>query len=310
MTTAVNSGNTPPTGGEMITPGGNNYGQLGAGPAGELATIMAQLLQMYETCIDDWSKMSAAGAQVQGETAQASAQAQIAGAQAQSDATKAQAWQAGISGVITIAQMGTEYGMTSSVNDNIETQQEELGQMNKLNESVQNKLVGNGQDIALTQQGEHTPSDDPAVNRRIQEMQTADNPAQTKFTKDGVDNETALDSASNAQLKAIKEQLNTKISDKQQSINSLYSSRQQTINLIGQGFQIANSANGGIAQGVQASYQAEQGLDQAISTTTNTASQMAGAAESTSASAMNKAQEEISSAIQQFRAGAQAYPQG
>jgi len=310
MITAVNSGNTPPTGGQMINGGGCNYGQLGAGPAGELATIMAQLLQMYEKNIEAWSQMSAAGAQVQGETANASAQAQIAGAQAQSDATKAQAWQAGISGVITIAQMGTEYGMTSSVNDNIQTQQDELGQMNNLSESVQNRLVGNGQDIALTEQGEHTPSDDPAVNRRIQEMQTADNPAQTKFTNDGVTNEDALDSASNAQLKAIKEQLDTKISDKQQSINSLYSSRQQTINLIGQGFQIANSANGGIAQGVQASYQAKQGLDQAISTTTNTASQMAGTADNLSATAAGKAQEEITSAIQQFRAGAQAYPQG
>ncbi|MBX3718644.1 MAG: hypothetical protein KF898_03220 [Parachlamydiales bacterium] len=307
MTTAVNSGNTPPTGGQMITPGGNNYGQLGAGPAGELATIMAQLLQMYEKNIEAWSQMSAAGAQVQGETANASAQAQIAGAQAQSDATKAQAWQAGISGVITVAQMGTEYGMTSSVNDNIETQQNELGELNNLNESVQNKLAGNGTDLELTQQGTHTPSEDPDVNARIQEMQTGR--FQTKL-QGPVDDQAAINAASKPQAQAIKDQLDTQISNKQQSINSLYSSRQQTINLIGQGFQIANSANGGIAQGVQASYQAEQGLDQAISTTTNTASQMAGTAENSSTSAMSKAQEEITSAIQQFRAGAQAYPQG
>lgn len=307
MITAVDTENSKPTGGEMITPGGNNYGQLGAGPAGELATIMAQLLQMYETCIEDWSQMSAAGALVQGETANASAQAQIAGAQAQSDATKAQAWQAGISGVITVAQMGTEYGMTSSVNDNIQTQQEELGQLNNLNESVQNKLAGDGANTELTEVGQHTPSEDPDVNARIEEMQTGR--FQSKL-QGPVDDQAALDAASPEQAQAIKDQLDTQISNKQQSINSLYSSRQQTINLIGQGFQIANSANGGIAQGVQSSYQAKQGLDQAISTNTNTASQMAGTAESTSASAMNKAQEEITSAIQQFRAAAQAYPQG
>lgn len=307
MTTAVNSGNTPPTGGQMITPGGNNYGQLGAGPAGELATIMAQLLQMYEKNIEDWSQMCAAGAQVQGETANASAQAQIAGAQAQSDATKAQAWQAGISGVITVAQMGTEYGMTSSVNDNIETQQQDLDQMNELNTKVQNKLTNTGEDVELTQVGQDTPSDNPVVKARIQEMKTG----VFKTNLQGpVDDQTTINAATKPQAEAIKEQLDIKISDKQQSINSLYSSRQQTINLIGQGFQIANSANSGIAQGVQSSYQAKQGLDQAISTTTNTASQMAGTAEGTSASAMNKAQEEITSAIQQFRAGAQAYPQG
>jgi hypothetical protein len=307
MTTAVNSGNTPSTGGQMITGGGCNYNQLGAGPAGELATVMAQLLQMYEKNIEDWSQMCAAGAQVQGETANASAQAQIAGAQAQSDATKAQAWQAGISGVITVAQMGTEYGMTSSVNDNIETQQQDLDQMNELNTKIQNKLTGTGEDVELSQVGQDTPSDDPDVKARIQEMKTG----VFKTNLQGpVDDEATINAATKPQAEAIKEQLDIKISDKQQSINSLYSSRQQTINLIGQGFQIANSANSGIAQGVQSSYQAEQGLDQAISTTTNVASQMSGTAEGTSASAMNKAQEEITSAIQQFRAGAQAYPQG
>lgn len=307
MSTAVNTGASQPTGGQMITGGGYNYGQFDAGPAGELATILAQLLELYQKCMADWAQMSGNSANVQAETAQSASQAQISAANDQSAATKCQAWQSGISGAIGAVQLGGEAYASSTIDNNISTQEGELSQMNELNESVQNKLAGDGENTELAEMGQHTPSEDPDVNARIQEMQTGR--FQTKLPSQ-VDDQDVIDAASHEEAQAIKEQLDTQISNKNQQISSLYSQRGQILNKFQQYAQIANGANGGVAQGLQSIDQAKQGLDQATTTTANVASQMAGTAQASSASAMNKAQEEISSEINLFRSAAQAYPQG
>ncbi len=289
-----------------ISTGGYNYGQLGSGPAGELATIMSQLLQLYETCMEAWAQMSANGSKVQALTANVSAEAQRGAAQAQSDATKCQAWQAGISGGIGVVQMGVEATQTLALQDQITSDQAELDQMNKLQSNLQDKTTGAGNNFEMTTRGSSSPSDDPAINARIQEMQAGR--FQTRLTP--VDDDEALSAAGTHERNQIRDQLDTQISNKNERINSLHSQMQRVTARLQQFQQIANGTNGGIAQGIQSTYQAEQGTEQAISTTGNIASQMAGTAQGTSASAMNKAQEEITSAIQQFRAAAQAYPQG
>lgn len=298
----------PPVGsaGQQISGGGTNYGQLGAGPAAALATILSKLLALYETCMEDWAQMSANSSKVQGETANASSQAQAAAGQDQAAATRDQAWQSGLSGAIGLAQVGVEAGMTSSINTQIESEDTELQQMNKLNESVQDKLAGSGEGFEMQEEGEGTPAEDVNIKNRIQEMQTGR--FQTKLAS--VDDNEAIQAASKNQADAIKEQLDTQISNKYEKINSLNSQKQQIMGYAQTFGTVANGIVGGATQAAQANKQADQGLDQAISTTTNVASQMAGSAQGSSSSAMNKAQEEITSAIQQFRAAAQAYPQG
>ncbi|MBS0652308.1 MAG: hypothetical protein JSR39_02150 [Verrucomicrobia bacterium] len=295
------------TGGQQISGGGTNYGQLSAGPAAELATILAQLLALYETCMEDWAEQSKNSTLVQGETANASSQAQAAAGADQAAATRDQAWQSGLSGVVGLAQVGVEAGMTSSIDTQMNSEDTQLQQMSKLNESVQAKMTTGDLDIVQQEEGTDNPARDPNVEARLKEMQAGNF---TKSEVNGTTDDATIEAAKGPEITKIKEQLDTQISDKYQNLSRLQGQKQQIMGYAQTFGTVANGIVGGATQAAQSYKQADQGLDQAISTTTNVASQMAGSAQGSSSSAMNKAQEEIQSAIQQFRAAAQAYPQG
>ncbi len=287
--------------------GGFNYGVISAGPAAELATIMNLLIDLYQKLMSQWAKMANTESEVQAQTGLASAQAQAYGGQEQASATRSQAWQEGISACVSVAQVGVQFAATNSLSKQMSEEQTELENLNKLNDTVQTKMTTGAQDIEMTELGEGNPVRDPNVLARINEMKSGR--LTSSHTQGTTDNE-AISAAKTKELKEIKKQLDTQISSKYESISAKSGQMQQRITYTQMFSQTSNGVVGAACHGAAANYQAEQGQEQGISTNASTASQMAGNAQSQASGYLGKYYEMIMNTVSQFRAGAQAYPQG
>jgi hypothetical protein len=283
-----------------------NYATVGAGPAAELARILGQLIGLYQELMAQWAQMSNAETKVQGQTGLASALAQRDAGRQQAKATSCQAWQEGLGAGMAVTQVGIQFGTTHALNGQIANEQTQLSQLNGLHETVQTRMTSNPQDIVTQEEGAHNPRENPGVTNRILEMQAG----RFKSNVPNVSDETAISAAHNGELTQIKEQLDGQISNKHEAINSISSQIQQRVSYVQMAGQSLNGCTGSITHGLSAGHQAQQGAEQAASTVNSTASQMAGSAQNNAQGYLGKYYDMIAGLMAQFRAGAQAYPQG